>query len=141
VGSAVGCVPIGLGGRHGSKRCLGLSTGIVASKPILEVLTGGMSVGSDGSSGMAFLPISSTSRHHLCSHRLPRRIWGMLQRKGAGQLNGYYTAEYLLDISVAPPSSGLTIPPVGSYWYDSDSEVVVRALSRSPALIDGSSTA
>jgi len=49
---------------------------------------------------------------------------------GAGQLNGYYTLEYRLDISVSPPSSGLTIPPVGSYWYGSGAEVVVRALSK-----------
>ncbi len=49
---------------------------------------------------------------------------------GAGQLNGYYTVEYRLDISVTPSSSGLTIPPVGSYWYGSGAEVVVRALNK-----------
>jgi len=47
-----------------------------------------------------------------------------------GQLNGYYTVEYRLDISVVPPSSGLTIPHAGSYWYGSGADVLVRALSK-----------
>jgi hypothetical protein len=49
---------------------------------------------------------------------------------GGGELSGLYTVEYRLEISTEPASSGLTIPPAGSYWYDANSQVVVRALSR-----------
>jgi hypothetical protein len=49
---------------------------------------------------------------------------------GGGELIGLYMVEFRLDVSTEPTSSGLTIPPAGSYWYGSGSRVVVRALNK-----------
>ncbi len=49
---------------------------------------------------------------------------------GGGELNGHYIVEFRLDISTNPPSLRLTIPPPGSYWYESGSLAVVRSFNK-----------
>jgi hypothetical protein len=48
-----------------------------------------------------------------------------------GTVTGTYKIQYQLTVAVSPSGSGTTTPAVGSYWYDSGSQVTISATAAS----------